>query len=201
MPRPSFSHGCQPEKTTVHDGQSRSWSAEQGKENKRRSLAAYPPPTPHAARSEENKNKNHPTHLRALRRSRSVSRPHKDIFGSSTRHYRPNGCGFAKFYTPVCDNKFPSLVASLFSWRCLAASTSYFLHAAINLRPPSATALTHTSAFFNAVASQSPAMPNAQMSLWTQSVHSFSFPPRPLRTIILHPQGFRKRFASAADLS
>ena len=27
--------GCQPEKTTLHGGQSRSWSAEQGKENKR----------------------------------------------------------------------------------------------------------------------------------------------------------------------
>ena len=26
--------GCQPEKTTLHGGQSRSWSAEQGKENK-----------------------------------------------------------------------------------------------------------------------------------------------------------------------
>ena len=25
--------GCQPEKTTLHGGQSRSWSAEQGKEN------------------------------------------------------------------------------------------------------------------------------------------------------------------------
>ena len=44
--------GCQPEKNTLHGGQSRSWSAEQGKENKKRSLAAYPPPTPHIARSE-----------------------------------------------------------------------------------------------------------------------------------------------------
>ena len=35
--------GCQPEKTTLHGGQSRSWSAEQGKE---KSLAAYPPPPP-----------------------------------------------------------------------------------------------------------------------------------------------------------
>ena len=26
--------GCQPEKTALHGGQSRSWSAEQGKENK-----------------------------------------------------------------------------------------------------------------------------------------------------------------------
>ena len=31
-----------PKKTTLHDGQSRSWSAEQGKENKRKSMAAYP---------------------------------------------------------------------------------------------------------------------------------------------------------------
>ena len=45
--------GCQPEKTTLHGGQSRSWSAEQGKENKSKSLAAYPPPTPHTARSEK----------------------------------------------------------------------------------------------------------------------------------------------------
>ena len=45
--------GCQPEKTTLHGGQSRSWSAEQGKENKKKSLAAYPPPTPHFARSEK----------------------------------------------------------------------------------------------------------------------------------------------------
>ena len=34
-----------PKKTTLHGGQSRSWSAEQRKENKR-SLAAYPPPPP-----------------------------------------------------------------------------------------------------------------------------------------------------------
>ena len=68
----------------------------------------------------------------------------------------------SQFYTPVCDNKVPSLVASLFSWRCLAASTSSFLHAAINLRPPSVTVSTHTSAF-KAVAFQSPAMPNVQV--------------------------------------
>ena len=40
---------------------------------------------------------------------------------------------------------------------------------------------THTSAF-NAVSFQSPVMPNARMSLCTQLVHPFSFPPRPLRT-------------------
>ena len=56
FPKSVVSHiqriGCQPEKTTLHGGQSRSWSAEQGKENKRKSLAAYPPPT-HTARSEK----------------------------------------------------------------------------------------------------------------------------------------------------
>ena len=36
--------GCQPEKTTLHGGQSRSWSAEQGKKEKEKSLAAHPPP-------------------------------------------------------------------------------------------------------------------------------------------------------------
>ena len=77
--------------------------------------------------------------------------------------------------------KFPILVASLFSWRCLAASSSSSLHAAMNLRPPSVTASTQTSAF-NAIVFQFPVMPNARMSLCTQSVHSFSFPPRPLRT-------------------
>ena len=50
----------------------------------------------------------------------------------------------------------------------------------MNLRPPSVTVSTHTSAF-KAVAFQSPAMPNSRMSLCTQSVHSFFFPPRPLR--------------------
>ena len=103
----------------------------------------------------------------------------------------------SQFYTHVCDNKVPSLVASLFPWRCLAASTS-FLHAAINLRPPSVTVSTHTSAF-KAVAFQSPAMPNVRMSLCTQSVHSFSFPPRPLRTA---PSRFPKaiRFGSRPPL-
>ena len=40
--------GCQPENTSVslHGGQSRSWSAEQEKENKIKSLAAYPFPHP-----------------------------------------------------------------------------------------------------------------------------------------------------------
>ena len=79
-----------------------------------------------------------------------------------------------------------------------SASTSSFLHAALNLRPPSVAVSTHTSAS-NAVAFQFPATPNARMSLWTQSVHSFSFPPRPLRTA---PSRFLKtiRFGSRQPL-
>ena len=108
------------------------------------------------------------------------------------------GCCFAQFYASVCDNNFPSLVASLFSWRCLAASTSSFLHATTNLRLPSVTVSTHTSVF-EAFVFQSPAMPNARMSFYTQSVHSFSFPPRPLRTA---PSRFSKtiRFGSRPPL-
>ena len=79
---------------------------------------------------------------------------------------------FAKIYSSVCDDKFPSLFASLSTWRCLAASTSYFPHATINLRPPSVAVSTLTSTSF----------PNRRMSLCLQSVHSFSLPPRPLRT-------------------
>ena len=80
-------------------------------------------------------------------------------------------------------NNFPSLAASLDSRRCLAASTAYFLHAALNLRPPSVTVSTHTSAY-NAVDFQSPAMPNARTSLCMQSVHYFFCPLRPLRTAV-----------------
>ena len=86
----------------------------------------------------------------------------------------------------MCDNQFPSLVASPFSWRCLAASLSPFLHAAMSLHPPSVTVSTYTSAS-NAVTFQPPAMLNARMSLGTQLVHSFPFTHCPLRTA---PSGF-----------
>ena len=36
--------GCQPEKTTLHGGQSRSWSAEQGKKEKEKVWQRTPPP-------------------------------------------------------------------------------------------------------------------------------------------------------------
>ena len=41
--------GCQPEKTTLHGGQSRSWAAEQGKDKrglKKKSDSILPPPLP-----------------------------------------------------------------------------------------------------------------------------------------------------------
>ena len=48
--------GRQPEKTTLHGGQSRSWSAEQGKKEKEKVWQRTPPPPPaRAARSEKNK--------------------------------------------------------------------------------------------------------------------------------------------------
>ena len=65
----------------------------------------------------------------------------------------------------------------------------------MNLRPPSVTVSTHTSAF-KAVAFQSPAMPNARMSLSGRNRSTLS-PSHPVLSV-LHPQGFRKRFASAA---
>ena len=114
---------------------------------------------------------------RIYRRYASLKRSR--VFGSSTK---PNGCDFAKIYASVCDNNFPSFVASRFSWRCLAASTSSFLHAAMNhLYPPSVAVSIHTSAFA-AVAFQSPAMSNTRMPLFTESVQSFSFSPHPICT-------------------
>ena len=76
---------------------------------------------------------------------------------------------------------FHSFVASPFFWRCLTASAPSFPHAAINLHPRPLTVSTYTSAS-NAVCFQSPTMTHAQMSLCTQSVHSFSFTLRPVRT-------------------
>ena len=106
-----------------------------------------------------------------MRRSQSVSCPYR----------MPSACQLGQLvslcircYASVYDKTFPS-------WRCLAARTSYFLSVVINLRAPSLAISTHTLAS-NSVALLSPAMPNARTSLRTQSIHSFSFPPRPLHT-------------------
>ena len=103
----------------------------------------------------------------ALRRYRSVSRPYRI----------PSSCrlgqlmSLRRFFASVYDTNVPSLVASLLSWRCLAASASYFPHAAINLRPPFVPVSTRTSAS-NAVAFEPPTTPNDRISLCTHSVHS-----------------------------
>ena len=49
--------GCQPEKTTLHGGQSRSWSAEQEKK-KKKSGSAPPPPPARCSFGEKKKKKN-----------------------------------------------------------------------------------------------------------------------------------------------
>ena len=57
------------------------------RKNKNKSLEAYhppPPPPPPTLFVRRKKKKKHATPLQALRRSRSVSRPDKDSFGSST---------------------------------------------------------------------------------------------------------------------
>ena len=107
--------GCQPEKTTLHGGQSRSWSAEQEKRTKKKSGSAPLPPLPTITRR-----------IYRLYAGFGPSRVRTRI--PSPRRLGQGFC-FARFYaSSMCDNKFPSLLASLFSWRCLAASTSCFLH-------------------------------------------------------------------------
>ena len=60
--------------------------------------------------------------------------------------------------------------STFFSWRCRAGPpSSNFLHAAINIRPPSVADSTHTPAS-NAVAFQPSAMPNARTSLCAQLI-------------------------------
>ena len=52
--------GCQPERTTLHGGQSCSWSAKQGKENQRESgsSSSTPPPPPRCLYEGNNNNNN-----------------------------------------------------------------------------------------------------------------------------------------------
>ena len=67
----------------------------------------------------------------------------------------------------MCDNKFPSLVASLFSWRCLAASIASLLHAPMNLRPPSVMyGHTHSKSTINRVR-----LPILHVVSWTRKIN------------------------------
>ena len=92
-------------KTTQHGGQSRSWSAEPGtgKREQNKKSGSIPPPHPPHCSFGENK-LNHATHLQALRRSWSVSRPYKDTFGSSTR---PMGVVSQNSTLPSAITSFP----------------------------------------------------------------------------------------------
>ena len=110
----------------------------------------------------------------ALRRFRSVSCPNR----TCSAHQLGQLVSLRRFHAFVHDFNFPRVVCSLSSSRCLATSSSSFLHAAIILRPHSVTVSTHTSAS-NALAFQTPMILNARTSLCTQSIHSFSLPPRP----------------------
>ena len=82
-----------PKKTTLHGGQSRSWSAEQGKKEKEKVSQRPPRARCSFGENKKIKNKNHAAHphVQALRKSasrrwsRSVSRPYKDSYDSSAR--------------------------------------------------------------------------------------------------------------------
>ena len=166
-------------------------------EKKMRILAAHAPP--HAAGSEKI-NKIHVTHLYNPKRCAGLG-PSRARIGFLRLADKIEGYRFATFYAAsMCDNNYlSSLVASLFSWRCLVVSASYFLHAAINFRPPSVTVSTHISAP-NVVAFQPRAMSNARMpSLYRQNWSTLS-PSHPILSA-LHLQGFRTRFALAAGRS
>ena len=156
--------------------QSHSWSAEKGKREQKKKFGSAPPPP----RCSSGKKKEKKITSRICRRYGGLgpSRARARIPSTQSSTKKAKGCRFANSYASVCDNNFPSIVASLFFWRCLAASTSYFLNAAMNLRPASETVSTHTSAV-NAVA-----------------FHYFSFPHPVL--FALHPQDFRTRFAFLA---
>ena len=173
----------------LHGGQSRPWSAEQGggKKRKKKSGIAPPPHPPlRAARSEKNKKIKITRRIHMSRRY--ASRRYAGGLGPSRVRTRiPTTRQLGQWVSLHKILRF-RVRLQLSQSRCLSLLLAmsgrvflFFLHVAMNLRPPSVTASTQTSAF-NAIVFQSPVMPNARMSLCTQSVHSFSFPPRPLRT-------------------
>ena len=114
----------------------------------------------------------------ALRRwSRSVPRPYKDSYDSSAR---PMGVASPNCTFPCAIATFPvsfslSSPGDVWPRRPLLPSTRPWTSAHFPWSPqPKPQPLMPLFSI--------PVMPNARMSLCTQSVHSFSFPPRPLRT-------------------
>ena len=102
---------------------------ERGKKNKKKS--GSPPPPSHVAHSEKInlKSRDASTCLGATQVSVRLA----SLQGFLRLGGSANGCRFPEFYASVCDNNFPNLVASLFSWRCLAASTSSSPHASTEI--------------------------------------------------------------------
>ena len=129
------------------------------------------------------------TCLGATRRFRSVSRPYRIPVA---RRVLGQLVSLRRLYASVYDHNFPSLGASLFSWRCLAASTSYLFHATMNLRPPFATDLAHISA---SSLSNPPPLYQTPGCRFVRNWSPLSHP-HPVPSA-LHLQGFRTRFALA----
>ena len=78
--------GCQPEKTLYMVANPARGLLNRKNRTKEEVWQNTPHPPPTLLVRRKIKNKNHAAHLQALRRSRSVSRPYKDIFGSLIRH-------------------------------------------------------------------------------------------------------------------
>ena len=115
--------GCQPEKTTLHGGQSRSWPAKQGKKKKKKkSESASPlPPPARGSFGEKKKKRNKETTRRIHIFRRYASRRYAGGFGPSrirtripTTRQLGQWVSLRKLYASVCDCNFPNLVVFLF---------------------------------------------------------------------------------------
>ena len=98
--------GYQPEKNTLHGGQSRLWSAEQGKEEKKERLATPPPPPPRCSFGKNKikiKSRDASTCLGATRVSVHLALV-QDSFDSSTR---PMGVASQNSTLPCAITTFP----------------------------------------------------------------------------------------------
>ena len=174
-----------PKKSTLHGGQSRSWSTEQGKKNKKKSGSA---PSPRARCSFGEKKKKKKKITRRIHMSRRyASRRHAGGLGPSRVRTRITTTRRLGQWVSLRNILRFRVRLQLSQSRCLslllAMSGRVFLFFPPRGHepPPSVTASTQTSAF-NAIVFQSAVMPKPRMSLCTQSVHSSSFPLRPLRT-------------------
>ena len=153
-------------------------------------MSGSAPPPPACCSFGENKElKNHATHPHVMSRRYAGRRYAGDLGPSRVRTRIPRTRRLGQWVSlrkilhfrvrlQLSHSHCLSLLLAMSVPRLPLSSS---LHAAMNLRPPTVAASTQTSVF-NAIVFQSLVMSNARMSLCTQSVHYFSFPPRPLRT-------------------